>query len=121
MIQVSQQLRDPARFGVIGQHGQDLDLGPDGEVGFIGRVLPLQGSHTSAKVAELVTICLTCFSRYLVLQHCRNRSHLTRPLAWVWPVNRRNQPKFSANSLRSLPVNSGRLPTILEVAIALGS
>ena len=61
-------------------------------------------------------------STYLpTLQHCRSRSHLTRPLVWVWPVNRRKRPKFSANSLRSLPVNSGRFTTILEVAIALAS
>ena len=44
MIQVSQQLRDSARSGVVGQHGQVLDLGPDGGVGFVGRVLPLQGN-----------------------------------------------------------------------------
>ena len=37
-----------------------------------------KATKTSAKVADLVTICLTCFSRYLVLQHCRSRSHLTR-------------------------------------------
>ena len=48
-------------------------------------------------------------------------TYLTRPLAWVWPVNRRNRRKFSANSLRSLRVNSGRFTTILEVAIALAS
>ena len=52
-----------------------------------------------AKVADFVTICLTCFSSYLVLLHCRSRWHLTRPLARVWPV----------------------LWRVLEVAIALGS
>ena len=48
-------------------------------------------------------------------------TYLPRPLAWVWPVIRRNRPKFSASSLRSLPVNSGKFTTILEVAIALAS
>ena len=49
MVQVSQQLRDPARFEVVGEHGQVLDLGPDGEVGFVGRVLPLQGNQHIGK------------------------------------------------------------------------
>ena len=49
MVQVSQQLRDPTWFGVVGQHGQVLDLGPDGEVGFVGRVLPLQGNQHIGK------------------------------------------------------------------------
>ena len=49
VIQVSQQLRDPTMFGVVGQHSQVLDLGPDGEVGFIGRVLPLQGNQHIGK------------------------------------------------------------------------
>ena len=68
-----------------------------------------------------MTICLTCFSRYFVLQHCKSRSHLTLPEAWVWPVSRRKRPKFSAKLARSFPVNSGRLTTILDVATALAS
>ena len=44
-----QYLRDPARFGVVGQYGHVLDLGPDGGVGFIGRVLPLQGNQHVGK------------------------------------------------------------------------
>ena len=77
-----------------------------------------KATNTSAKLADYVTICLTCFSRYLVLQHCESRSHFTRPLARVWPVILRNRPKFSANSLRSFPVKSGKFTTISEVAIA---
>ena len=72
-------------------------------------------------MADFVTICLTCFSKYLVLQHCRSSSQFTRPLARVWPVIVRYRPKFSANSLRSFPVNSSKFSTILEVAIALAS
>ena len=69
-------------------------------------------TNTSANLADLVTICLTCFSKYLVLQHCNSRSHYTQPLMWVWPVILRNRPKFYANSLRFLSVNSGKFTTI---------
>ena len=66
-------------------------------------------------------ICLTCFSNYLVLQHCNSRSHFTRPLPWVWPFILRNRSKRSAKSPRSFPGNSGKITTFLEVAIALAS
>ena len=121
VVQVDKQLRSPGRLGVVGQHGQVLDLGPVGEVGLVGRVLLLQGNQHVGKVADFVTICLTCFSRYLVLQHCRSRSHFTRPLARVRPVIPRNRPKLSANSLTSFPVNSGKFTMVLELAIALAS
>ena len=121
MVEVGQQLRNPGRLRIVGQHTQVLDLDPDGEVGLVGRVLPPKATNTSAKVADFVAIGLTCSSRYLVLQHCRSRSHFTRPLAWVWPVILRNWPKFSVNSLRSFPVNSVKFTTILEVDIALAS
>ena len=52
------------------------------------------GASPRPSAPTYLPTCLTCFSRYLVLQHCRSRSHLTRPLAWVWPVNRGNRPKF---------------------------
>ena len=70
---------------------------------------------------DLVTIGLTYFSRYFVLQHCKRRSHFTRTLAWVWRVILKNRPRLLANLMRSFAVNSGRFTTILEVAIALAS
>ena len=79
---------------------------------------PLRG-NPSPETTYLPTS--TCLSTYLVLQHCKSRWHLTRPVARVWPVILSNRPKFSANSLRSFPVNSGSFTTILEVFIALAS
>ena len=80
-----------------------------------------KATYALAKVADFVTICLTYFSRYLVLQYCRTRSHFTCALARVWPVILRKWPKFSADLLRSFPVSLGRFTTISEVAIALAS
>ena len=48
------------------------------------------------------------------------RSHFVLQLALVWPVNLKKEEKSSAQSWRSLPVNSGNSMVMFAFATALG-
>ena len=121
VIQVSQQLRDPARFGVVGQHGQVLDLGPDGEVGFVGRVLPLQGNQHIGKGGGVSHDLPDLLLQVLGLAALQEQIALDSPTSVGLAGQSKKPAKILSDSLRSLPVNSGRFTTILEVAIAFAS
>ena len=62
-----------------------------------------RSTSTSANVADFVTICFTCFSKYLVLRHCKSRSHLTLPIARVLADHPREPAKTLSKLAEVLP------------------
>ena len=44
-LQGCQYFRDTHSLGVVGQHGEPLNLGADGQVGLVGAPLPLKGNQ----------------------------------------------------------------------------
>ena len=120
MIQVSQQLRDPARFGAFGQHGQVLDLGPDGEVGFVGGVLPLQGNQQVGKGGGLSHDLSDLLVQVLGFATLQEQIALD-PSTSVGLAGQSEKPDKILSELAEVLACELRFTTILEVAIALAS
>ena len=120
MVQIGQQPGNPGRLGVVGQHSQVLDLGPDGEVGLVGWLLPFQGNQHIGKAGGLRHHLLDLLLQVLGLAALPERIALHSPSSTGLAGNPQ-EPAKVLSELAEVPVNAGKFTTILEVAIALPS